>query len=109
MIDKTLAQWETLRHQLKQVSKNIYHKLEGAYLAYIISQALLKEANAALANAESTKSTIETELLLDRISGFRSPKFILDVQTKVWTPTKIYSKLYYFLTFSCHCGMQAPH
>lgn len=74
MIDKTLAQWQTLRHQLKQVSKNLYHKLEGAYVAYkideiqgkknfsFISQALLKEANAALVNAESTKSTIETEL-----------------------------------------------
>ena len=54
--------------------KNIYSKVEGAYVAYRIdeiqgrkqfgelSKNLLTEANAVLANAEITKTTIEEEL-----------------------------------------------
>ncbi len=74
LIDETLAQWQRLRNQLSQVSENLYRQIEGAYVAYeidkiqgrnnlsLISQALLKEANAALTAAEATKSVIEEQL-----------------------------------------------
>ena len=74
MIDKSLKQWQQLRKDLKFTLKTIYDKIEGAYVAYkideiqgkqkfsVISQELLREANAVLANAEVTKTTIEREL-----------------------------------------------
>jgi len=74
MIDKSLKQWHDLRKNLKFTLNNIYDKVEAAYVAYkideiqgrkkfsLISQALLKEANTVLANAEVTKTTIEREL-----------------------------------------------
>lgn len=74
MINKSLKQWQVLRKNLKFTLHNIYDKVEGAYVAYrideiqgrkkftAISQQLLKEANAVLANAEVTKTTIEREL-----------------------------------------------
>lgn len=74
IIDETLEQWQNLRKQLNQVSRNLYHKIEGAYIAYeidkiqgrnnlhLISTELLKEANAALVSAEATKSIIEEQL-----------------------------------------------
>ncbi len=74
MIDKSLEQWNNLRKELSSTSTNISNKVEGAYVAYkideiqgqkkfsIISESLLKEANLALSNAETTKSLIEEEL-----------------------------------------------
>ena len=74
LIDKTLNQWLTLRLQLSQVSENIFKQVEQAYVAYrideiqgqqkfsVLSEELLKEANAALTNAETTTSTIEAQL-----------------------------------------------
>jgi len=74
IIDDKLNQWQTLRLQLNQVSKNIYHKVESAYVTYkmaeiqgkdklsVISAELLKEANLALANAESTRAILEEQL-----------------------------------------------
>ncbi|MFK5970070.1 MAG: hypothetical protein QM487_08155 [Candidatus Marithrix sp.] len=75
IIYKTIEQWQILSKELNQVSDNIYHKVEGAYVAYeideiqgekkfsIISKKLLKEANSILANAEITKNILEKELL----------------------------------------------
>jgi len=63
-----------LKNQLSQVSNDIGLRVEQAYVAYkideiqgrkkftLISKTLLNEANAILANAESTKSTIEAQL-----------------------------------------------
>jgi len=74
LIEKTLNQWQTLRNELSQVSQDIYQQVEIAYVAYkideiqglkkfdVLSKELLKEANAALVNAETTKSTIEEQL-----------------------------------------------
>jgi hypothetical protein len=74
MIDKSLKQWQGLRKTLNFTLKNIYAKIEHAYVAYkideiqgkrkfsVISQSLLKEANAVLETAEITKSTIERAL-----------------------------------------------
>jgi len=74
IINKALQQWQGLRKDLYATLKNIYSKVEGAYVAYRIdeiqgrkqfgdlSQNLLAEANAVLANAEITKNTIEEEL-----------------------------------------------
>ncbi len=74
MIDESLEQWQGLRKSLNFTLKNIYAKVEAAYVAYkideiqgkrkftVISQTLLKEANAVLETAEITKSTIERTL-----------------------------------------------
>jgi hypothetical protein len=74
LIDNTLNQWLTLRQQLNQVSQNISQQVKQAYVAYrideiqgqekfsVLSEELLKEASAALANAETTTSTIEAQL-----------------------------------------------
>jgi hypothetical protein len=74
MIEKSLKQWQGLRQTLNFTLKNIYAKVERAYVAYkideiqgkkkfsVISQTLLKEANAVLETAETTKSTIEEAL-----------------------------------------------
>ncbi|MDM8558988.1 hypothetical protein QUF82_09145 [Thiotrichales bacterium HSG14] len=74
MINKSLKQWQVLRKDLGFTSKNIYVKMEAAYVAYkideiqgqkkfsVLSQELLKEANLVLDNAETTKSLIEEEL-----------------------------------------------
>ncbi|RKZ91087.1 MAG: hypothetical protein DRR19_08150 [Candidatus Parabeggiatoa sp. nov. 1] len=74
MIDKKINRWQTLEGQLNQVSADIYDKVERAYVIYkideiegrnkfsVLSKELLKEANAVLANAEATKSTIEEQL-----------------------------------------------
>jgi hypothetical protein len=74
IINDKLNQWQTLRLQLNQVSKNIYYKVESAYVIYkmaeirgkdklsVISAELLKEANLALANAESTRAILEEQL-----------------------------------------------
>ncbi|MEN8214950.1 MAG: hypothetical protein ABFS56_00935 [Pseudomonadota bacterium] len=74
MIDKSIKQWHDLRKKLKFTLNKIYDKVEAAYVAYkideiqgrkkftVISQKLLKEANAVLANAEATKTTIERQL-----------------------------------------------
>jgi hypothetical protein len=74
IINKALQQWQGLRQNLYATLKNIYSKVEGAYVAYRIdeiqgrkqfgelSKNLLTEANAVLANAEITKTTIEKEL-----------------------------------------------
>jgi hypothetical protein len=74
MIDQKINQWQTLGVQLNQVSGDIYRSVEKAYVAYkideiegrnkfsVLSKELLKEANAVLANAEATKSTIEEQL-----------------------------------------------
>jgi hypothetical protein len=74
LIDKKLSQWQVLGIQLSQVYDDIYQQVETAYVAYrideiqgrkkfgVLSEELLKKANAALANAETTKSTIEEQL-----------------------------------------------
>jgi hypothetical protein len=74
LIEKKLEQWQTLKNELRQVSQDIYQQVENAYVAYkideiqglkkfdVLSEELLKEANAALVNAETTKSTIEEQL-----------------------------------------------
>jgi site-specific DNA-adenine methylase len=74
MVNKALKQWQGLRKNLDSTLKRIHHQAERAYVAYeldeiqgkqkfnAISQELLKEANAVLANAETTKSLIEEEL-----------------------------------------------
>ncbi len=74
MIEQKIDQWQILRRQLIHVSKDIYQRVEKTYVAYkideiqgknkfsIISKELLNEANAVLANAELTKSTIEKQL-----------------------------------------------
>jgi len=74
MIDQKINQWQNLKNQLSQVSNDIELRVEKAYVAYkideiqgrkkftLISQTLLNEANAVLANADSTKSTIEAQL-----------------------------------------------
>lgn len=74
MIDRSLKQWQDIRKDLKFTLDNISNKVEGAYVAYkideiqgrkkfsAISKALLKDANAVLADAEVTKATIEREL-----------------------------------------------
>ncbi len=74
MINKSLDQWRKLLKDLKLTFNTISNQVEGAYVAYkideiqgrskfnIISKALLKDANAVLAEAEVTKSTIEREL-----------------------------------------------
>jgi len=74
MIDESLQQWQGLRKTLNFTLKNIYAKVERAYVAYkideiqgkkkfsVISQTLLEEANAVLETAETTKSTIERTL-----------------------------------------------
>ncbi len=74
ILEQKLAQWKILRRQLNQVSQDIYQQVEQAYVAYrldeiqgreklsVVSKALLDEANAALTNAEITKSTIEAEI-----------------------------------------------
>jgi len=62
-----------LTGQLNQVLNDIALTVEKAYIAYkineigenqfrVISKALLKEANAVLANADATKSVIEEPL-----------------------------------------------
>jgi len=72
MIDKSIKQWQNLRKNLHSTFTNISNKVEGAYVAYkideiqgrkkfsIIAEALLKEANTVLDNAETTKSLIGT-------------------------------------------------
>lgn len=74
ILEQKLYQWNILRRQLNQVSQDIYQEVEQAYVAYrldeiqgaeklsVVSKALLDEANAALNNAEITKSTIEAEI-----------------------------------------------
>ena len=74
LIDDKLNQWKALRVQLNQVSKSIYHKVESAYVTYkmaeirgkdnlsVLSAELLKEANLALVNAESTRAILEEQL-----------------------------------------------
>jgi len=74
IIEQKVKQWQTLKEQLSQVSNSIYQKVERAYVSYkideiqgrnkfgAISEELLKEANAILANAEATKSTIEEQI-----------------------------------------------
>ncbi|HAI68995.1 MAG TPA: hypothetical protein DCM38_06100, partial [Gammaproteobacteria bacterium] len=74
ILEQKLNQWKILRRQLNQVSQEIYQQVEQAYVAYrldeiqgreklsVVSKALLEEANAALKNAEITKSTIEAEM-----------------------------------------------
>jgi hypothetical protein len=74
MINQKVNQWQTLQSQLQQVLDNIHQKAEKAYVTYkiaeiqgrekfsLISTELLKEANLALANAESTKTTIEAQI-----------------------------------------------
>lgn len=74
MIEQKINHWQTLELQLTQVSDNIDQQVEKAYVAYkideiqgkhkftTISDKLLKEANAVLANAETTKSIIEEQI-----------------------------------------------
>jgi uncharacterized protein YukE len=74
MIEQKLEQWHNLTKQLNQVLNDIALTVEKAYVAYkineiqgenqfrVISKALLKEANAVLANADATKSIIEEPL-----------------------------------------------
>ncbi|RKZ91088.1 MAG: hypothetical protein DRR19_08155 [Candidatus Parabeggiatoa sp. nov. 1] len=74
MINQSLKQWQGLRKDLNSTWNRLYEKVEGAYVAYkideiqgrkkfsAISQKLLNEANAVLANAETTKSLIEEQL-----------------------------------------------
>ena len=74
MIVQKINHWQTLETQLTQVSDNIDQQVEKAYVAYkideiqgkhkftVISDKLLKEANAVLANAETTKSIIEEQI-----------------------------------------------
>ena len=74
MIEQKISLWQTLREQLTKVSIEIDQKVEKAYVLYkineiqgkkkftVISENLIKEANAALDNAEVTKSTIEKQL-----------------------------------------------
>jgi len=74
MIDQKINQWQTLKNQLSQVSNDIEQRVEKAYVAYkideiqgrkkftLISQTLLNQANTVLANADTTKSTIEAQL-----------------------------------------------
>ena len=74
MINQKIALWQSLREQLSQVSNEIDQQVEKAYVLYkineiqgknkftVISENLVKNANAALDNAEVTKSTIEKQL-----------------------------------------------
>jgi hypothetical protein len=74
VIDEKIAQWKVLREKLKEVSQNILHQAEAAYVIYkideiegrkklsLLSKELLKEADLALENAKSTKSVIEEQL-----------------------------------------------
>ena len=74
LIDDKLIQWQSLKEQLQQVSQDIHHQVEQAYVAYrldeiqgvkkfsLLSEELLKEANTALANAETTRTTIEEQI-----------------------------------------------
>jgi hypothetical protein len=74
MINQKISLWQNLREQLIQVSNEIDQKVEKAYVLYkineiqgkkkftVISLNLIKDANAALDNAEVTKSTIEKQL-----------------------------------------------
>ncbi|RKZ46200.1 MAG: hypothetical protein DRR16_17755 [Candidatus Parabeggiatoa sp. nov. 3] len=74
MIKKSLKQWQALHKDLNVTLNTIYEKVEVAYVTYKIdeiqgrqkfsktSQALLIEAKAVLASAETTKSLIEEEL-----------------------------------------------
>ncbi len=74
MIDQKISLWQTLRKHLTQVSDEIAQQVEKAYVLYkineiqgkkkftVISASLIKDANAALDNAEVTKSTIEKQL-----------------------------------------------
>ncbi len=74
MIEQKINQWQRLKNQLSQVSNDIEQRVEQAYVAYkideiqgrkkftLISQTLLNQANTVLANADSTKSTIEAQL-----------------------------------------------
>jgi uncharacterized coiled-coil DUF342 family protein len=74
MINQSLKQWQGLRKDLNSTWNRLYNKMEGVYVAYkideiqgrkkftAISQKLLDEANAVLANAETTKSLIEEQL-----------------------------------------------
>ena len=73
-IDKSIRQWQGLSKDLTSTWERLYDKVEAAYVAYkideiqgrkkfsAISQELLKEGNAVLANAETTKSLIEEQL-----------------------------------------------
>jgi len=77
IIEKALVQWQGLRKNLSVTLPNIYEKVEAAYVAYkideiqgkqkfnVLSTQLLKDANAVLADAETTKSTLEEELLAE--------------------------------------------
>lgn len=74
MIIQKLEQWHNLTGELNQVLNDIALTVEKAYVAYkineiqgenqfrVISKALLKEANAVLANADATKSVLEEPL-----------------------------------------------
>jgi len=74
MINKSIKQWQILRKSLNFTLRDIYDKIEKAYVVYrideiqgkhnfnIISADLLKEANDVLAEAITTKSLIEEEL-----------------------------------------------
>lgn len=74
MIEQKINLWQTLQEQLTQVSNEIDQQVEKAYVLYkineiqgkkkftVISANLIKDANAALDNAEVTKSTIEKQL-----------------------------------------------
>ncbi len=74
MIYLKLEQWHNLTGQLNQVLNDIDLTVEKAYVVYkineiqgenqfrVISKALLKEANAVLANADATKSVLEEPL-----------------------------------------------
>lgn len=73
LIDNKLNQWLSLKEQLQQVSEDIDQQVEQAYIAYrmdeiqgvkfsLLSEELLKEANAVLANAETTRMTIEEQV-----------------------------------------------
>jgi len=75
LLYKRLEQWRTLQRQLHQLSDNIHHKIEGAYVAYkiaeiegknqlsLLSTELLEEANKALALAQITEEEIEKGML----------------------------------------------
>ena len=73
-INKSIRQWQGLSKELTSTWHRLYDKVEAAYVAYkideiqgrkkfsAISQELLKEGNAVLAEAETTKSLIEEQL-----------------------------------------------
>jgi hypothetical protein len=75
LLDERINHWEILQRQLHQVSDDIYHKVEGAYVAYkiaeiegknqlnLLSTELVEEANKALALAKMTEEEVEKGML----------------------------------------------